>query len=72
MLKLYKLTVFVFVFAFTALTNAQDYSTIIRDHLQANRSSLEVTDQDVSDLKIQDEVFSQKSTTTQLKFLMEM
>ncbi|WP_299763992.1 T9SS-dependent M36 family metallopeptidase [uncultured Dokdonia sp.] len=64
MLKLYKLTVFVFVFAFTALTNAQDYSTIIRDHLQANTSSLEVTDQDVSDLKIQDEVFSQKSTTT--------
>ena len=64
MLKLYKLTVFVCVFAFAALTNAQDYGTIITDHLESNRNTLGITDQDISDLTIKDEVFSQKSATT--------
>ena len=64
MLKLYKLTVFVCVFAFATLTNAQDYETIIKDHLEANRSSLGITDQDISGLTIDDEVFSRKSLTT--------
>lgn len=64
MLKIYKLTVFVCVFAFATLTNAQDYGTIIKDHLEANKSTLGITDQDISGLTINDEVFSRKSTTT--------
>ncbi len=64
MLKLYKLTVFVCVFAFATLTNAQDYETIIKGHLEANKSTLGVTDQDISGLTINDEIFSRKSTTT--------
>ncbi|WP_299676439.1 T9SS-dependent M36 family metallopeptidase [uncultured Dokdonia sp.] len=64
MLKLYKLTVFVCVFAFASLTNAQDYGTIIRDHLDANKSTLGITDQDISGLRVKDEIFSRKSTTT--------
>jgi thiamine pyrophosphokinase len=64
MLKLYKLIVFVCVFAFATLTNAQDYETTIKDHLEANRSTLGITDQDISGLTISDEVFSRKSTTT--------
>ena len=64
MLKLYKLTVFVCVFAFATFTNAQDYETVIKDHLEANRSTLGITDQDISGLTINDEVFSRKSSTT--------
>ncbi|MFC4635451.1 T9SS-dependent M36 family metallopeptidase [Dokdonia ponticola] len=64
MLKLYKLMLFVCVFAFATLTNAQDYGTIIRDHLDANRSTLGITTQDISGLTITDEVFSRTSQTT--------
>ena len=52
------------MFAFASLTNAQDYGTIIRDHLDTNKSTLEITDQDISGLIVKDEIFSQKSTTT--------
>ncbi len=64
MLKLYKLTLFLCVFAFATSLNAQDYGTIIRDHLDANRSSLGITSQDISGLTVTDEVFSSKSETT--------
>jgi len=64
MLKLYKLTVFVCVFAFATLTNAQDYGEIIRGHLKSNRATFDLTDQDISDLIIKDEVYSRRSTAT--------
>ncbi len=64
MLKLYKSMLFVCVFAVATLTNAQDYSTIIRDHLDANRSTLGITSQDISGLIIKDEAFSKRSAVT--------
>ncbi|MFC4634450.1 T9SS-dependent M36 family metallopeptidase [Dokdonia ponticola] len=64
MLKSYKLIVTLCVFVFTTFANAQDYGKMIKDHLRNNKSSLGITDQDISGLKITDEVFSRKSNVT--------
>ena len=64
MFKSYKLIVALCAFVFTTFVNAQDYGAMIKDHLRTNKSSLGITDQDISGLKITDEVFSRKSNVT--------
>jgi len=64
MLKFRQSILLVCFFSFAILTNAQDYETLIKDHLDANRSSFGITDQDIFGLVIKDEVFSKKSEAT--------
>ncbi|WP_299681127.1 T9SS-dependent M36 family metallopeptidase [uncultured Dokdonia sp.] len=64
MLKSYKLLLVVFVVAFTSSLSAQDYGILIKNHLETNKSVFGITDQDISGLTVQNEVFSKKSNTT--------
>ncbi len=64
MLKTYKLLMFVCAVSFCTFTNAQDYGTIIKDHLEANRSSLGITNQDISGITVTNEVLTRKNGTT--------
>ncbi len=45
-------------------TNAQDYSSLIEQHLNTNRASMGLTQEDVSDVVVIDQVFTQHNRTT--------
>ncbi|GGG31721.1 peptidase M36 [Dokdonia pacifica] len=64
MLKSYKLLLALCVVIFTSALSAQDYGILIKNHLETNKNVFGITDQDISGLTIQNEVFSKKSNTT--------
>lgn len=64
MLKFYKLLMFVCAVSLCTYTNAQDYGTIIKDHLETNRSTLGITTQDISGITVTNEVLTRKNGVT--------
>ncbi len=64
MLKTYKLFILVCLLAFAGVSRGQEYTTLIKDHLTANRAALGITDQDIEEIGISSQVFSERNSVT--------
>ena len=62
----YALFVFICVSAFSNFGWAQDYSGITTAYLEANKESLQVTSEDIKDLKVYNQVYNQKNNLTHI------
>ena len=62
----YVLFVFICVSAFSNFGWAQDYSGITNAYLEANKESLQVTSEDIKDLKVYNQVYNQKNKLTHI------
>jgi hypothetical protein len=52
------------MFAMSTIATAQDYSAVMNSHLEANKSKFDVTSQDISDLKVYNQVYSKHNKVT--------
>ena len=64
MLKLYKNISLMLMLAFGGVAMAQDYSGVMNNYLEANKSTLQVTSDDVSNMKIYNQVFTRHNKVT--------
>ena len=64
MLKFYNYVVFALCLTFTQGFLAQDFTSLIQQHLNSNRATLGLTAEDISDLRVVDEVFTTHNRTT--------
>ena len=60
----YKLLSLLVMFAMSTIATAQDYSAVMNSHLEANKSKFDVTSQDISDLKVYNQVYSKHNKVT--------
>lgn len=64
MLKFYKTIILVVCLHVFGMSTAQDYTNLIQQYLNSNRAAVGVTEQDISEIEIIDQVFSEHNDVT--------
>lgn len=62
----FTLLILIFASALGQFINAQDYSGVVNAYLESNKDQLEVTSDDIQDLKIYNQVYNQKNKVTHI------